>query len=469
MSLFGALNSATAGLRTVQANVKLVSDNIARADDPNRTRHTIQQMVDGSGQVVNTDYRREVDKALRAQVQDLMSQDGFSSTKTDYMQKLGDLMRTTNGTPLLNKYADAFQSAWKTLETSPENETAQYQAVQAADNFAREIRRVSEGVESLDREMKGDLDTSLTKVNQLMKDIGDINDSIVSLQNQGAAANEVADKRDGLIRELSTYVGVRTVERPDGRVAVFTPSGLALIDAEPAKLSFDGGKINLQVGNQVADVTNHMNSGKIGALFAMRKDGSITDPPQPASGDPTSEVIRKLRSQLDAFTKEFVGTTKPGEPTSFKDAYDNAAPAADGEQGTQFFTGTDRFTINVNDKLLNNEVKIKRSAIADVVVAFNAPGRNLTADGLKLTDTTYSGMVSAITGNWMSAAKSASDKNTLDKESRQLLEERYHSKTGVNIDEEIATLQQLQTSYAASARVMQVANTMFDALEAVVR
>lgn len=118
---------------------------------------------------------------------------------------------------------------------------------------------------------------------------------------------------------------------------------------------------------------------------------------------------------------------------------------------------------------MNNEAKIKRSAASDVVTAFNAAGRNLTADGLKLSDTTYSGMVSAITGNWMSAAKSANDKHTLDQESRQLLEERYHSKTGVNIDEEIATLQQLQTSYAASARVMQVANTMFDALEAVVR
>ena len=66
MSLFAALNSATAGLRTVQTNVKLVSDNIAQANDPNRTRHTAQQSVDASGQVISTTYRREVDKALMA-------------------------------------------------------------------------------------------------------------------------------------------------------------------------------------------------------------------------------------------------------------------------------------------------------------------------------------------------------------------------------------------------------------------
>lgn len=467
-SLFSALNSATAGLRTVQANVKLVSDNIARADDPTRTRHTVQQTVDGSGQIINTQYRREIDQALRGQVEDLTSRNGGSAVQSTYMQQLGDLLRTTNGTPLINDYATKFQSAWSTLATSPEDETAQYQLVQAADNFSREIRRVSEGVEQMDRAMKTDMDDSLTKVNGLLKDINQINNDIVSLKSQGAAANEVADKRDGLIRELSGYMSIRTVDRPDGRIAIFTPSGLGLVDSEPANLSFDGGNINLQVGNQVTAINGHLTEGKLGALLKMRQDGSLTDPPTPASGDPATEVIRKLRSQLDEFAKAFTSATKPGEPTSFKDAYDNAL-SKDGEQGEQFFTGTDRFTIAVNSKLLDNTAKIKGSAVNDVVAALKAPGRTLTADGLKLTDTTYGGMIGGITGSWMATAKSVNDKQTSDKESMQLLTERYHSQTGVNIDEEIAQLQQLQTSYQASARVMQVANAMFDALEAVVR
>ncbi|MFD1627012.1 flagellar hook-associated protein FlgK [Azospirillum griseum] len=468
MSLFGALNSATAGLRTVQTNVKLVSDNIARADDANRTRHTAQQMVDGTGQVVTTQYRREVDTALRGQVQDLTSRNGGSAVQSTYMQQLGDLLRTTNGTPLINSYADKFQTAWSTLAASPENETAQYQLVQSANNFAREIQRVSEGVEQMDRDMKKDMDNSLSTVNGLLKQINQINNDIVSLKSQGAAGNEVADKRDGLIRELSAYMSIRTVDRPDGRVALFSPTGLALVDAEPASLSFDGGNINLQVGNNVTSINGHLNDGKLGALLKMRQDGSQSDPPKPASSDPTAEVIRKLRSQLDQFASAFTSATKDGEPTSFRDAYDNAT-AASGEQANQFFTGTDRFTIAVNAKLLDGTAKVKKLAIDDVNDAMKATGRSLTADGLALTDTTYAGMASAITGNWMGAAKAVNDKQEGDKSSLQLLTERYHSNTGVNIDEEIANLQQLQTSYQASARVMQVANAMFDALEAVVR
>ncbi|CAO3435850.1 flagellar hook-associated protein FlgK [Azospirillum endophyticum] len=469
MSLFAALNSATAGLRTVQTNVKLVSDNIAQANDPNRTRHTAQQSVDASGQVISTTYRREVDKALMAQVLDLTSRDGGSQVTSTYMQQLGDLMRTTNGTPLLNDYADKFQAAIKTLSTSPEDETAQYQLVQTAESFSREIRRVSEGVEQIDRDMKSDITKSVDTVNDLLKQINSINNDMVSLQGQGSAADAVADKRDGLVRELSGYMGIRTVERADGRLAIFTPSGLALVDAQPANLSYDGGNINLQVGNQVTSINNHLTTGKLGSLIQMRKDGSTTEPPTPASGDPTTEIIRKLRSQLDEFAKAFTGPTKPGEPTSFADAYDDASPAAAGEQASQFFTGTDRFTIAINPKLLDNTSKIKQSAIDGLVQAVNAAGRSFNADGLQMKDTTYSAMGSAITGTWMAAAKTANNASDSNKASMQLLSERYQSQTGVNIDEEIAQLQQLQTSYQASARVMQVANSMFDALEAVVR
>lgn len=469
MSLFSAIGSATAGLRAVQAHVKVVSDNVARADDPSRTRHTMGQVVDRSGFVLTTQYRREVDQAMKAQVEDLTARDGSSATKSEYMQKLGDLMRTTNGNPLINTYANNFEAAWKAVETSPESEVAQYQLVQAADTFAREIVRVSTGVEDLDREMRTDLESSLGEVNRIMKDIDRINDDIVSLQGYGSAANEVADKRDALIKELNTYIGVRTVERPDGRVAIFTSTGQALVDAEPAKLTFDGGNINLVTGNDVSPINHHIREGKIAALLTMRQDGSRREPPLPASADPNAEVIRKLRSQLDEFAKMFTGHTKEGEPTSFRDAYDNADPTLEGEQANQFFTGEDRFTLQVNAKLLNNEAKIKQSAIKDVVKAMTATGRTFEADGLKLEDASYGSMASNITGTWMAAAKTAKTTNEFDKDAKQMLEERYHSVTGVNIDEEIANLQQLQTSYAASARVMQVTNTMFDALEAIVR
>lgn len=468
MSLFSALSSATASLRTVQSQVKVVSDNVARADDPTRTRHTLEQKVDRSGQVLTADYRREIDASLRAQVQELTARTATTEAKSDYLQKLGDMMRTTNGNPLINQYASAFETAAKTLSASPEDEVAQRQYLQSADTLTREINRVSQGVEDLDREMSKDMTDSVKELNSLLGQVDRINKDMVSLQGYGDAANTVADKRDALIKDISKLVGIRTVERQDGRVAIFTSSGLSLLDAEPANISYNGGNLILTTEDKSFPVTDHFQEGKLGAIAAMRYDGSAKETPSAPSSDPTKEIIRKLRSQLDAYAQAFTGTTKPGEPTSFADAYNNAAPTAEGEQDYYFFTGTDRFTIGVNKKLMSGETKIKESAIDDMVTAVNATGRSLKADGLTATDTNYTGMISAITGSWMSASGSATNLLAANKESRDLLEERYVNNTGVNIDEEIANLQQLQTSYAASARVMQVANSMFDALERIV-
>jgi flagellar hook-associated protein 1 len=468
MSLFGSLNSATAGLRTVQAGLNVVSDNITRVNDPTRSRHTLEQKVNAGGLVVTAEYRRDVDAGLKAQLESLTAREGRTQAQSDYMVKIGDLLRTSSGQPLLTTYADAFETAWKSLETSPESETAQYQAVQTANNFAREINRVATGVEQLDAEMSKDIADSVDEANRLMKDIDRINDDIVSLKSLGAAGNEAADRRDSLIKDLNKLIGVRSVERADGRVAIFTETGQALVDSSPAELSYTGGAIYMQVGNKQQDVTPHLRQGKIGALYDMRYDGSAGDNPKAASGEPTAEIIRKLRSQLDGLASAFTSKTKEGEPTSFADAYNNARPTGSDEQAGSFFAGKDRFTLAVNDNLLDNSKKIKVSAISGVVEAFTASGRSYTPDGINESDMSYGGMVNALTGKAMEAAAVTKDRLDVETESRTVIEERYRGNVGVNMDEEIALLQQLQTSYAASARVMQVTNKMFDTLEAIV-
>ena len=468
MSLFGALNSATAGLRTVQAGLNVVSDNITRINDPTRSRHTLEQKVDASGLVVTAEYRREVDAGLKAQLESLTASEGRALAQNDYMVKIGDLLRTSSGTPLLTKYMQDFEAAWKTLETSPESETAQYQVIQTANNFARELNRVAAGVEQIDAEMQKDIGDGVNRANELMKQIDNINDNIVSLKALGGAANEAADRRDAMIKELNSLIGVRTMERADGRVAIFTETGLTLVDSSPAELSYTGGAIYMQVGNNQQDVTAHLREGRLGAIYDMRYDGSAANPPKAASGDATSEIIRKLRSQLEAVASAFTAQTKEGEPTSFADAYNQAQPTGSGEQAGSFFIGDDRFGFAINAKLLDNSNKIKVSAIADVVVAFNAKGRSMTADGLNEKDVSYRDMINAISGRAMEAANLAKTRLANESEARTVIEERYRGNVGVNMDEEIALLQQLQTSYAASARVMQVTNKMFDLLDSIV-
>jgi flagellar hook-associated protein FlgK len=63
-----------------------------------------------------------------------------------------------------------------------------------------------------------------------------------------------------------------------------------------------------------------MREGKIKALLNLRYDGTAAG--QPASADPASEVIRKLRSQLDTIVSAFTTTT--GNPPTFAAAYNGS-------------------------------------------------------------------------------------------------------------------------------------------------
>jgi len=469
MSLFAAMNSATQGLRTVQANVKLVSDNIAQADNKERTRHSLTQTTDATGNVVAAQYMRSTDSALQAQVDELTAQNARYDTQSSYLKEISDAFGTSDDNTKLTDLVSSFAAAWKTLQGAPEDATARAQVVSTARSFTREVNALSTSIDGIASDMRTDMNNSIDHVNDLLSQIDDINGQMSSLMGQGDTANTVLDKRDALVTELNKYVGVRTMERPDGRLAVYTNTGLTLVDASATKLSYDGANITIPNGSGSLDVSSHFSNGSLGAMREMLYDGSQAKPATTASSSPTSEIFRKLRDQLDSYANAFTSATKDGEPTSFADAYNNASPTVSGEQDQAFFIGTDRYTFALNESIVDGTKSVKTAAIGTVLNALNATGRSFSADGLRRTDSTYIGMASSITANVSTIASDVTTQSEYTQTSYDTLSERLSSKNGVNIDTEIALLQQLQTSYSASARVLQVTNTMLDALEAVVK
>jgi flagellar hook-associated protein 1 FlgK len=372
---------------------------------------------------------------------------------------------------------------------------------------------------------------------------------------------DLIDKRDALVRQIAQLVDVRTIERSDGTVSLFTTGGMSLLDGAPRKFSFDGTNVIDVESNQV--VSTQIRDGKLKALLDIRQDNSSTN--QPASSDPAVEVIRKLKSQLDLVASAFTSTV--GNPTTFESAYDNAttsqrvsstfettvaasttspqsstvhlagtlqagdvfavtingktisytATTSDTsldqialqlankinsdltlgvtstagvaslqvqsssnnvkfdinttvngqkpELATGFFTGTDRYSFNVNSSLIDGTQQLKRNAASDVVNSLNNSGRNFIASGLSVTNNSYKGLVSNVIGNASANAKTVSDQSKFNGDTLTMTQQRYQSDTGVNLDAEIANLQVLQNAYSASARLLSVIQTMFDTLQ----
>jgi flagellar hook-associated protein 1 FlgK len=323
MSLDAALNAAISGLRVNQANVQLVSANVAHANDPGYTKKTLvrESLNLGEGQVGGVQvggYQATISASLRRQYESLTSTNGLSSTQQDYLGRIQALLGASSDTAALPKLLSDFTAAWQGFQSQPESAAAQRQVIALGDQLAAEVRRLSAGVDQIDADIRTDIGTATSDLNDKLAQVFELNLRIKASDPDGAERLDLIDQRDGIVREIANLVDVRSVDRENGAIALFTPGGLSLLDGAPSRFAFDG--TNVVSVDTGAPVNSLMREGKIRALLNLRHDGTAAG--QPASADPASEVIRKLRSQLDTVVAAFTTTT--GTPPTFAAAYNDS-------------------------------------------------------------------------------------------------------------------------------------------------
>ena len=323
MSLNAALNAAISGLRVNQAHVQLVSANVAHANDPGYTKKTLLREAAnlGEGQVGGVQvagFQAAISASLRRQFESFTSANGLTNTQQEYLGRIQTLMGASSDTAALPDLFNKFTAAWQSFQSQPESAAAQHQVIALGDQLAAEVRRLSAGIDQIDFDIRKDLDASTDQLNDKLAKVFELNLRIKASDPNGAERLELIDQRDAIVRELANLVDVRSVERENGAIALFTPAGLSLLDGAPARFDFDGTNVISVDSGQ--PVNNLLREGKITALLNLRHDGTAAG--QPASADPASEVIRKLRSQLDMVVSAFTTTT--GNPPTFAAAYNNS-------------------------------------------------------------------------------------------------------------------------------------------------
>jgi flagellar hook-associated protein 1 FlgK len=324
MSLTAALNSAVSALRVNQAQVQLASSNIAHAQDPNYTRKTLktESVTFGNGQVggvLISGYASTLSVTLRKQVEAQTATSGASAATNEYMSRIQDLLGTSADQSGLTKAMNSFLSAWQDFQAEPDSAAAQQAIIGAGSQIGDEIHRVAAGLDQLDNDVREDTGNSVDQLNDLLKQLFQVNLQMKTAQTDSSATADLMDQRDNLVRQIAQYVDVRTVEQDDGSVSLFTSSGLQLLDGPPSLFAFDG--TNVTRVSDGASINNQLTGGRIHALLNFRQDTSASG--KPVSQDPGTEVIRKLRAQLDMIVSALTSTT--GTPPSLSAAYDAAS------------------------------------------------------------------------------------------------------------------------------------------------
>lgn len=456
MSLNGAMSAALSGLNAHQRALQIVSANVANAQNPDYTRKTVgfqAQAYPGQG-VVTVAVSRATDAALAQDLVAYTALAGQTGVQADYMKRLSTLFGTSGGSADLAGATEAFTSAWAVLQATPDNTQAQADVIAKATALADTINRMSQGVEAIDTQIQADTAGTVEDINDILRDLDRLNHSIIAGRREQGDTVEMEDQRDALVLKLSGLIDVKTIGRSDGGLAVYTAGGTTLVDQTATELAYDGTVITRAGDTQ--PLNGAIRSGRLAGLLALRADGP--------SAEPGRGTIDELRDQLAGFAGMFTDTTAG----TFAAAYDAATPTLPGELAGGFFVmnGT---SLAVNPALLAGTATVKQAGIVAGNDALVDASRAFAATGISVAGEDYSGIASAITATLSRDVGAVTTKANLSEATRGEAQTRFAAAVGVNMDEELANLQVLQNAYAASARVMQAVNQLYDDLFGIMR
>jgi flagellar hook-associated protein 1 FlgK len=353
MSLSIALANAVSGLNAAQANLTLVSGNVANAQTPGYSREVLpqtSQILDNNGSGVDTGVATRIsDPVLTASVRSQTSVTATATTLNTYFQRIQNLFGQVGDANSLPDTLGKFSSALQSLATTPEDTVAQRNAVNAGQALANQLNAMSSGITSLRGNADSDIGTAVGQVNQLLTNIASYNGAIAHAQATGLSTATIADQLDQALAQLSQQMNITSFTRPDGSVVVMTGGGKTLVDGVDAQqLSFTpsssaaAGAVMSGITVNGTDVTGDIKSGNIGGLLQMR------DTQLPA-----------LTAELNQFTNQLFNTMKVTQSTQVV-AVGGGAP-----------NSGDTFQVTIDGQVFNT-AGIAGGTVSDIVNAINA-------------------------------------------------------------------------------------------------
>lgn len=321
MGLSASLSTALSGLRTTQAGLDLVANNVANASTPGYVAKSLATEQSATGGVKVTEVKRQIDLYLQRQLRSESATNANAATKADYLDQLQSLLSAVDGDTSIDSLVSSLSSAFDALATSPDSRTMQGSAVQEAVLLAQALNDAANGVQDLRQNADDALASGVDVANEALTSIQDLSRKIVASNDDGTRA-ALQDQRDQAINELAALMDVKVTDAGSGDVRITTTSGLTLYDAgEASRLSFEPTS-NVTPQKAYSDDASESTLGTItltrssGYSADLLADGGLRFGELRALADLRDETLPEAQAQLDELAanlaQAFGSTTVPG-------------------------------------------------------------------------------------------------------------------------------------------------------------
>ncbi len=289
----GALSQlGTSALSAAFAQLQTTGNNIANVNTVGYSRQQAELSASngqftgagffGRGVDVTT-VTRAHDDFLTQQAALTRSQASADSARSDQLTQLEKVFGL--GEAGLGHAATQFFTAFTDVATKPQDLTARQVALARAGDMASKFNDAAQQIDRLQAGVTQQLQVSVTSVNSLSDQIAALNQRIVDARGLGQQPNDLLDKRDTAISDLSQYVQVSTVPAEDGSLSVFVGGGQSLVvGAKSTKLvpmsdPYDASRLVIGVAGQngTRQLPNSLlSSGSIAGLLRFQSS-DLTD------------------------------------------------------------------------------------------------------------------------------------------------------------------------------------------------
>ena len=442
----GAMNTASQNIANANTEgfsrrrVTLQADSLA---SPGVIMRTPPGTATGAGVSIQS-YERVRDGLLAAAGWDAHTALGAAHEDQRLLGALEGIFPVGDGA-LGNQLTD-FWNAWSDVADNPTDGGARLALRSKASGLATTLNRSDEALALLQQGTEAVLGVGVDEMNARLRNLGALNETIQAARFSGSPDLVAEDQRDQLVKELSAFAPVRAQDDPETGYTVQIHGMTVVQGSEVFEMRLDQstptprvyyGDTNVEYNPPAGD------DGKLGAWLRMLQD-----------------TLPETRQALDQVAGVLVTEVN---------ALHSAGYGLDGGTGRDFF---DAGSLSAGSIQLSADVLADPDAIAasgdpaalgDSGIALDIAAlrtQPLLGGGTETIDDYATNLVAGIgAGVQQASLKAVAQSAVVDH-----LAGMEQGVSGVSIDEEMTNLIQYQQAFAASARVLDTAQQMFDTL-----
>lgn len=457
----GLLDMGKRGMMLNQSALQTTSHNIANKSTEGYSRQRVDiqtsPAVDEGRHRIGTGamaagISRTNHPWLEKQIEREGSALSFAEGHAGGLQKLETVFNEQTVKGLNGSITDFFNS-FRELASNPESAVARTVVRDSSTSLVKNFQDMDRQVDSVTEDLNKQIETGVREVNGMVKEVAQLNEKIMTVETTGANANDERDRRDLLVKKLSEKLDINYAEDSKtgmlnmtaGRTGILV-GGTSFAQIKTTTTADNKTQVlyELSKGGMQVDITDQFKRGSIGAAIDLR-DNTVTD----------------LKTQLENLSYNISNEVNKAHTEGFD---------RNGNPGVNLFDIPQDGEFTIQDLKVNQAI-INDAGLIAAGAKPNSVGDNTTAnvihslqfkpfmeDGKYTFDDFYNSKVGQI-GIMAQRANSGFDsqKNIVDQ-----LKNTRESISGVSMDEEATKMIEFQKSFEANARIIKMADEMFD-------